>query len=225
MNGSEYWPPAVISRSLEKLAFSKKPECSFEISKNKQIILIPGMGAPVSQLFELVNALRNENAFTEYGVTSVELGLSLGDFSLTLENLTQKIERELLSRLVVKQIVLYAHSHGGRFASELATYLQTKYPNLELIVITGGTPIQDRPRSLRNWLFSLSFRQWPQISQPQLEMFFALYSIDDVVVDTLRATAGSEAKLIELAEFSHDDFRQPVKIVPELKKLLGMASK
>lgn len=219
MDNREYWPPATIAKFLEKLAFRKRQECSFDTLKGKQVILIPGMGAPVSQLFELVNALRSDDSFQEYGITAIELGLSLGDFSFTLETLIHKVEEELLSRAKVEQIVLFAHSHGGRFASELATYLKKAHTNLDLVVITAGTPIEVRPQSLTNWLISLAFRQWPKVNQPQLDMFFALYSKTDKIVNTERATVGSNATLIELEMFDHDDFRRPAKIVPELKRL------
>ena len=221
MSKREYWPPAIVARSLEKRAFGHKKECSFDLDKNKHIILIPGMGASVQQLFGLVTALRSDNTFQEYGVTAVELGLSLGDFSVTLELLLKKIEQQLLTKVLVKKIVLYAHSHGGRFASEVASYLQKKYPDLDLVVITGGTPIEERPTSLVNWVASLAFRQWPGVTQPQLDTFFALYSTDDAVVSAEKATTGSTATLIELEGFSHSDFKKPGKVIPHLKYLLN----
>ena len=221
----EYWPPAVLARSVEQLFLRNKSECSFDTTKNKQVVLLPGMGAPASQLFELVNALRSEQAFQAYGVTALELGLSLGDFSLTLQKLIQKIESDLLDKTTVEEFVLYAHSHGGRFASELSTYLQKQHPDLHIILITGGTPISERPKSFHNWLLSLAFRNWPHIHQPQLEMFFALYSDGDEVVDMQHATSHSQANPIFLENFTHDDFRQPIKIIPVLKQLLGMVTK
>ncbi|MFA6272752.1 MAG: hypothetical protein WC693_06735 [Patescibacteria group bacterium] len=216
----EYWPPAVLARSVEQLFLRNKSECRFDTTKNKQMLLLPGMGAPVSQLFELVNALRSDQSFQAYGVTALELGLSLGDFSLTLQKLIQKIESKLLDKTTVEELILYAHSHGGRFASELSTYLQKQHPGIHIILITGGTPILERPKSFHNWLLSLAFRNWPHINQPQLDMFFALYSDGDEVVDMQHATNASQAKLIVLDEFSHTDFIDSDKIIPVLKKLI-----
>jgi hypothetical protein len=96
---------------------------------------------------------------------------------------------------------------------------------VDVILITGGTPISERPKSFRNWLLSVAFRTWPQITQPQLEKFFALYSAADEVVDPQHATRDSHAKLILLEDFSHADFREPARIIPELKKLMGMVTK
>lgn len=220
MTPKETWPPAVIARAVEKRILGQKSECAFDTTKEKHLILIPGMGAVVSQLFDLVRALRGSETFREYGVTAVELGLSLGKFRLTLQRAIKKIEESLLSQTSVSEIVLFGHSHGGRFASELAVYLQEKHPHIKVMIITGGTPITERPQSWRNWFMSLSFRCWPVISQPGRELFYALYSDADTVVGAHQATSGSQAQPIELDNFTHDDFIHPEKIVPELEKLV-----
>ncbi len=216
---SEKWLPATIARFTENYLFSGSYQCTFDETKENQMILIPGMGASVSQLFRLVDSLRADADFQSYGITAVQLGLSLGAFKDTLSNLESKLESKVFSNTAIKQVVLYGHSHGGRFACQLATDLQTNHPGISLKVITGGTPVVERPSSFKNWLLSLSFREWPSIEQPQINEYYSLYSNSDEIVDEDDARRGSKATLVELQDFSHSDFINPEKIMPVLKDL------
>lgn len=216
---SETWPPAIIAKIAENYLFSQNNECKFDQTKENQIILLPGMGASVSQLFRLVNSLRAEADFQSYGITAIQLGLSLGTFKETLSNLETILESKIFSNTAKRHIVLYGHSHGGRFACQLATKFQKNHPGLSLKVITGGTPIVLRPSSCKNWLFSLAFKEWPSIVQPQIKDYYSLYSRSDEIVNANQATRGSKATLIELQNFSHNDFIDPEKICPILKEL------
>jgi len=220
MHHTFFWPPAVLARVIERKILKGRSEVEFDLSKKNHFLLLPGMGGPAFHLFNLVHALRKTPSFSSYGVTVVKLGLSVGDFSETLEMVTSELEAALLSKKIVKKVVFFGYSHGGRFAAQLAVDLQRKYPDLKIVIITAGTPLIKRPNSGRNWLLSLAFRTWPSITQPTKKNFYSFYSPDDLIVTPMYATSGSKAKLIELKGFGHNDFRVPEKIIPELKKLL-----
>jgi hypothetical protein len=197
-------------------------EEEFDITKIKQLLLFPGMLAPVQLLHPLVRYLRaNQSA---YGVTSIPLGQSLSDFNSIVDKATDIITKKLLQKSTPGAILLFGHSHGGRVAWEVARKLQNDYPSVEYSIITAGTPMLHHPDYLpwyQERLFRLSkaYRDWPKIVQPDstlIKKYIGYYSTNDKTVIPEFAKEGHGGELIELEGLSHHDLISPKKMGPRL---------
>ncbi len=202
-----------------------RSEYQFDQSKAKHILLLPGLLAPVANLFPLVRYLRKNQS--SYGVTAIPLRSSLEDFDAIVERAFITIKQGLLQMSGIKSIVLFGHSHGGRVACELVHRLKSAFPEVEYSVVTAGTPMGNYAHdfSLIHILFRLSkaYRDWPDIRQPDASLvtkYIGFYSIDDTLVSTKFATAAHTGELIQLAGLSHRELKSPAKIGPHLLRLL-----
>jgi hypothetical protein len=211
---------------LEQYIFRNRSECVFDISKQKHVILLPGMIGPVWMIFGLVRYLRTYQS--DYGVTVIPLGLSLDSFDALVKYTVSKITQNLIEKTSVTEIVLHGHSHGGRVACAVYQELQKRFPDIRYAIITAGTPIE-KPKYIKPKkrfrvlpLASKAFRDWPQILQPDKEMmhYIGLYSDYDRIVPPQYAVSGHAGELRMLAGFTHTDFIRAQKMGPIMIQLL-----
>ncbi|MEX2014007.1 MAG: alpha/beta hydrolase [Parcubacteria group bacterium] len=217
-----------ILASVENFIFGNRKECQFNIHKAYQIIILPGMFGPVSRVFSLVGFLQNHQS--KYAVTAIPLGLSTSGFQSLVAMAITKIKNELLSQNHVEEIVILGHSHGGRVACAVLEKLLREYPQINLSIITAGTPLVQKPQRL--WirrffyhLFSGAFREWPEVKQPQtgkgpVKKFIGYYSDEDKVVNSDSAKFGYRGELRRLDHFSHADFIRASQMGPVLISVL-----
>jgi|GEM_PF-3314414 len=215
---------------LENYIFRNRTECVFDISKQKHIILLPGMIGPVWMLFGVVRYLRMY--ISDYGVTVISLGLSLDVFENLVQNCVIRIKKKLLNKVSVSEIVFYGHSHGGRIACAVQQQLQKEFPQITYSVITAGTPME-KPRYLFHKfhfyllpISSKSFRVWPHIIQPNKNnmCYIGLYSDYDRIVPEKNAIHGHNGELRMISGFTHTDFIRAEKMGPILIDILKIHS-
>lgn len=201
-------------------------ETSFNTQAAKQILLLPGLLAPVQTLFPLVRYLRENQK--EYVVTAIPLRLSIASLDSIVERAAHTIIKNLLEKSQPKTIVLFGHSHGGRVVCELVRKLKKASPNTEFVVVTAGSPMGPKLNYL-SWptklFFNLSktYREWPHINQPDsaiVTKYFGYYSTDDHTVIPEAAKADYTGQLTELQGFSHHDLISPTKMGPLLLRSL-----
>lgn len=217
---------------MESVALTKRlgmfllprSERLLDTRKPNQLLLLSGMLAPEESYYPLVRYLRATQP--NYGVAVIPLRFSLEDF----DTVVQRANAYVVGRLLhpPKRIVLYGHSHGGRVAIALAAALKRKFSAAELVVITAGTPMVQRPDYLPlhyNAMFKLSkaYRSWPHVEQPDsrtLKRQIGLYSTHDSVVIPQYAKDGYAGELIELSGLSHHDLVLPDRIGIHLASIL-----
>jgi triacylglycerol esterase/lipase EstA (alpha/beta hydrolase family) len=201
-------------------------ELEFDLRRPKQLLLLPGLMAPVQSLFPLVRYLHQSQK--EYGITAIPLRLSVSGFDSIVERAKTIITKKLLQKSQPKIIILFGHSHGGRVACELVRRLKEISPTTEYIVVTAGSPMGKKLNYL-SWLhkifFNLSkaYRNWPHITQPSttvVSKYLGYYSTDDRTVIPEFAKVDYMGELIELQGFSHHDLVSPTKMGPILLELL-----
>ena len=200
-------------------------ECRFNTEKQKHVILLPGLLAPVQSLFPLVRYVRNKQ--TEYAVTAIPLGLSLAGFDSIVARATKTIVQNLLQHNQPTAIILFGHSHGGRVACEVVAQLKKISSATEYSVVTAGTPMGEKwdyLSWLNKMLFSLSkaYREWPSVTQPNstiVRNYVGYYSTSDQTVIPAFAKNDYRGELIELQGLSHRDLISPTKIGPILLEL------
>src|SRR3989344_2391507 len=215
--------------ALENIIFGKRKECRFDTSTTSHMFILPGMLGPVNRVFSLVNYLQKQQS--QYAITAIPLGLSTADFQKIVQTAQANINKNLLSKIKVEEIILFGHSHGGRIACALLESLSSTLPQVSLSVITAATPIVEKPKNL-SWyrkifyyLLSRAFRQWPQVNQPRVgnnsvKKYIGYYSGTDKVVNSESAKLGHRGNLYELEQFSHTDFIRDRKMGPILVSLL-----
>jgi len=215
---------------LEQRLMRQLEIAEFAPEQPRQILLFPGMLAPVVELSGLVDHLRAQVELTNCGVTAVPLGLSMRPLPELLGEAERLIKSELQELGQYDELVLFGHSHGGRVVAALGRNIQKTHPKLKLTVITAGTPIVTRPRRLplykKWWNSSLSraFRHWPAIEKPipnDHVRYIGLYSPDDLIVDKDAATEGHTGELVKMPGLSHMDFLFPEKVGKTLLQQLA----
>lgn len=212
---------------IEKLLTKKSPECRFDLQKSHHILILPGLSGYVGGLFALVRYFRNSQV--DYAVTAIPLGLNSASLNTIVQGAAQIIEEGLFKKSKPKKVILLGHSFGGRIACMLVNELKKKYPDVVYEVMTLGSPLGSLRSGYLPWYkdlifawFSVAYRQDKLIIQPNQEAtkFVGLYSKDDKLVSTEFAKSEYKGKLIELAGLSHNDLICPIKIGPEISKLL-----
>ncbi len=194
---------------------------------SRQLILLPGLLAPVGVLYPLTRYLRARQH--DYDVTAVSLSLNLLGFETTVDRVTKVIARDIFKAAPPEVVVVFGHSFGGRVACEASSRLKMFSPSTHFILVTAGSPLGKKFTYL-SWLYksifsiSKAYRLWPPIVQPDetvVDRKIGYYSKEDKTVTSIAAQSEFTGELIELAGFSHHDFIAPSKMGPVLLQLLS----
>lgn len=212
---------------IERLLFGWRSECMLHPQRDRHLILLPGLGGSVRELFPLVRYARKHQL--AFGVTAIPLGYSAAEFEPLVAIIIDTV-RNLHAKQQVSEIRIFGHSHGGRVASEAIFQMQSLFPGITFGLVTAGTPMVTLPTHLptfitRIWkMFSRSIREWHAIRQPDpksLSCFLGFYSGSDWIVPSNFATDGYQGTLVHVPKFFHRSFLSPRRMGPLLLESLS----
>ena len=212
---------------VEKLLFKNRSECGFNLQNSRHILIVPGLGGSVWDLFPLVRFLRKNQK--SYDVTAIPLGLNSSSLSVTTSRTVEYIRKNLFDKSKPEKIIFMGHSMGGKVACMLVDAIKKIYPDIIYEVITLGSPVGVEKRKyffgIEDWflrLFSDAYRKWVPIIQPDPKIikYTGYYSMDDKIIPSELEKTEHIGTIVELKGFSHMDLINPKKIGPEILKRL-----
>jgi hypothetical protein len=216
-----------IIYKIENLLLKRSSECNFNLQKTQHILIMPGLGGSAWNLFPLVRYLRkNQN---HYGITAIPLGLNSSSLKIITSKTILYLQKNLFNKSNPNKIIFIGHSMGGKIACVLVSELKKIYPNITYEVITLGSPVGKLKPKCFSWFeniflcwFSDIYKEWNLITQPdpKITKYTGFYSIDDKIIPSTFGKIEHTGTIIELKRFSHIDLINPLKIGPEILKII-----
>lgn len=161
----------MISKFIRKIE-TKRLERNVDHNPSKYIvILVPGFFGRASRLIPLKTSL--DRLFDKHDIDAKVLihsnGLLTGKFS----EMTDALRATITNDIDDSDVIIIAHSFGGRIASQVVSELAPIYPNKNFLLITNATILGERPvghivelKILLYSLVSASIRDWDRINLP-----------------------------------------------------------
>lgn len=161
----------MVSKLIRKIETKQLERDLDKFPRKYAVILVPGFFGRASNLIPLRSEL--ERLFERHQIDAKVVIHSNGLLTGKLSEMTYALENTILSHINSSEIIVIAHSFGGRVAAQTITNIAPKYPNKNFLLFTNATILGDRPvghiiefKILLYSFVSGAIRDWDEIKLP-----------------------------------------------------------
>lgn len=133
----------MLSRLIRKIETKRLERDIDKFPRKYTVILVPGFFGKASALIPLRSEL--EKLFERHQIDAKVVIHSNGLLTGKLSEMTDALENMILGHIKTSEIIVIAHSFGGRVAAQTISNIAPKYPNKNFLLVTNATILGSRP--------------------------------------------------------------------------------